>query len=132
MSREKLKNSIKNVTQEIDQIVNDMINISHMIGGSFGTAYRRCGKPNCWCSDKEKKGHPLVRITFNEQRKSKTKAIPAKDKEWIKEMTDNYKYFRQNFQKLRQCENKLNELLNEFEQEVKKETKSLRDYLIEL
>lgn len=129
MSSEKLKNSIKNVTQEIDQIVNDMINISHMIGGSFGTAYRRCGKPNCWCRDKEKKGHPLIRITFNEQGKSRTKAIPAKDKEWIKEMTDNYKYFRQNFQKLRLCENKLNELLNEFEQEVKKETKSLTDYL---
>lgn len=129
MSREKLKNSIKNVIHEIDQIVNDMINISHMIGGSFGTAYRRCGKPNCWCRDKEKKGHPLIRITFNEQGKSRTKAIPAKDKQWIKEMTDNYKYFRQNFQKLRLCENKLNELLNEFEQEVKKETKSLTDYL---
>ena len=129
MSREKLKNSIKKLTQEIDQIVNEMINISHMIGGSFGTAYRRCGKPNCWCSDKEKLGHPFMRITFNEQRKSRTKAIPANDKEWIKQMTDNYRYFRQNFQKLRQCENKLNELLNQFEQEIKKETKSLRDYL---
>ena len=129
MSREKLKNSIKKITQEINQIVNEMINISNMIGGSFGITYRRCGKPNCWCRDKEKPGHPLMRITFNEQRKSKTKAIPANDKEWIKEMTDNYRYFRQNFQKLRQCENKLNELLNQFEHEIKRETKSLRDYL---
>ena len=129
MSREKLKNRIKNLTEEIDQIVNEMINISHMIGGSFSTAYRRCGKPNCWCNNKDKPGHPIVRITFTEQRKSRSKAIPSKDKEWIKEMTDNYRSFRQHFQELRQCENKLNELLNQFEQDVKKETKSLRDYL---
>ena len=129
MSREKLKNSIKKVTQEIDQIANEMINISHMVGGSFGLAYRRCGRANCWCSNKDKPGHPIMRITFNEQRKSRTKAIPLKDKEWIKAMTDNYRYFRQYFKKLRQCENKLNELLNQFEQEVKKETKGLRDYL---
>ena len=128
MSREKLKNNIKKITKEIDQIVNEMISISHMIGGSFGTAYRRCGKPNCWCSNKEKPGHPLIRITFNEQKKSRSKAIPSKDKQWIKAMTDNYRYFRQHFQKLRQCENKLNELLNQFEQEVKSETKGLRDY----
>ena len=129
MSREKLKNSVKKVTQQIDQIANEMINISHMIGGSFGFAYRRCGKANCWCSNKDKPGHPIVRITFTEQRKSRSKAIPSKDKEWIKEMTDNYRSFRQHFQELRQCENKLNELLNQFEQDVKKETKSLRDYL---
>ena len=129
MSREKLNNNIKKVTKEIDQIVNEMISISHMIGGSFGTAYRRCGKPNCWCSNKEKPGHPLIRITFNEEKKSRSKAIPSKDKQWIKAMTDNYRYFRQHFQKLRQCENKLNELLNQFEQEVKNETKGLRDYL---
>ena len=128
MSREKLKKNIKKVTKEIDQIVNEMISISHMIGGSFGTAYRRCGKPNCWCSNKEKPGHPLIRITFNEQKKSRSKAIPSKDKKWIKAMTDNYRDFRQHFQKLRQCENKLNELLNQFEQEVKNETKGLRDY----
>ena len=128
MSREKLNNNIKKVTKEIDQIVNEMISISHMIGGSFGTAYRRCGKPNCWCSNKEKPGHPLIRITFNEEKKSRSKAIPSKDKQWIKAMTDNYRYFRQHFQKLRQCENKLNELLNEFEQEAKSETKGLIDY----
>jgi len=129
MSREKLKNSIKKVSQQIDQIANEMINISHMIGGSFGLAYRRCGKANCWCSNKDKPGHPIMRITFTEQRKSKSKTIPSKDKEWIKEMTDNYRYFRQYFQKLRQCENKLNELLNQYEQEVKIETKCLREYL---
>ena len=80
-------------------------------------------------NDKEKKGHPLVRITFNEQKKIKTKAIPKDDIELIKEMTNNYRNYRQNFQKLRQDENKLNELLTQFEKEVKTKTKELRDYL---
>lgn len=127
MSRNYLKNKIKNVLQEIEQIVSEMLNVSHMVGGSFGITYRKCGKPNCWCSDKGGKGHPFMRIIFNEQKR--TKAIPQKDKELIREMTDNYRNFRQNFQKLRQCENKLNELLNRFEQEARSKTKTFRDYL---
>jgi hypothetical protein len=129
MSRENLKYQIKNVLHQMDQIVTKMLKISHMVGGSYGITYRKCAKPNCWCSEKGEKGHPFRRITFNEQKKSRTKAIPQKDEEWIEEMTDNYRNFRQHFQKLRQYENELNELLNQFEQEVRSKTKELRDYL---
>ncbi len=129
VSREKLIYQIKETLKEMDQIVNEMTNISLMVGGSFGISYRKCGKTNCWCNKVEEKGHPLLRITYNENRKSRTKAIPKQDKEWIKEMTDNYRNFRQNFQKMRQCENRLNELLNQFEKEVKTNTSNLRAYL---
>ncbi len=129
MSSTKLKYQIKNTLQEMNQIVNEMILVSDMVGGSFGITYRKCGKANCWCSNKEQKGHPFIRITFVENRKSRTKAIPKKDNEWIKDMTNNYKNFRQNFQKLRQYQNSLNKLLNQFEKEVKNKTSRLRDYL---
>ncbi len=129
MSSDKLKYQIKNTLQEMNQIVNEMILVSDMVGGSFGITYRKCGKANCWCSTKEQKGHPFLRITFVENRKSRTKAIPKKDNEWIKDMTNNYKNFRQNFQKLRQYQNSLNKLLNQFEKEVKNKTSQLRDYL---
>lgn len=129
MSSEKLKYQIKNVLQEINQIVNEMVLVSDMVGGSFGITYRKCGKANCWCSNTKQKGHPFIRITFVENRKSRTKAIPKKDKDWIKETTGNYKNFRQNFQKLREYQNRLNELLNQFEKEVKTKTSQLREYL---
>jgi len=129
MSREKLTDQIKNTLLEIDHIVSDMINVSEMVGGSFGITFRKCGKANCWCRNAEKKGHPFLRITYVENKKSRTKAIPKKDEEWIKKRTDHYKIFRQNFQKLRQCEITLNDLLNHFEKDVKAKTAQLRDYL---
>jgi hypothetical protein len=128
MSREKLKIQIKNKLKEINQIVTDMTAISHMVSGSFGVTYRKCGKPNCWCNDNESKGHPFTRITINKNQKSKTIAIPKKDRKWAEEMTRNYKTFRQHFQKLRLAEKTLNDLLNQFEDEAKNKTKGIRDF----
>jgi hypothetical protein len=129
MTREKLTYQIKKTVREIEQIVTEMIAVSQMIGGSFGSTYRKCGKANCWCSEKHQKGHPCLRITYTENRTSRTKAIPKEDKEWIKERTDTYRNFRKNFQKLRQREKKLHELLNQFEKEVKTNTSQLKPYL---
>lgn len=123
------KKEIKSVLIEIDRLVSEMINVSQMVGASFGITYRKCGKANCRCNSEENKGHPLLRITFTENKKSQTRAIPKKDEKWIKEMTDNYRNFRQNFQQLRICENKLNDLLNQFEKNTKEKTKVLRNYL---
>ena len=129
MAREKLTYQIKNTAREIEQIVTEMTAISQMVGGSFGTTYRKCGKGNCWCSEEHQKGHPSLRITYTLKRTSRTKAIPKEDKEWIKERTDAYRNFRQHFQKLRQCEKKLHELLHQFEKDVKTNTSHLRPYL---
>lgn len=124
-----LKKEIKAVLIEIDRLTTEMISISQMVGASFGITYRKCGKVNCRCNSDESKRHPVIRINFTENKKSKTRSIPKKDEAWIKEMTDNYKQFRQNFQQLRICENKLNDLLNLFEKNIKTKTRVLRDYL---
>ena len=124
-----IKKEIKSVLIEIDHLTMEMINISQMVGASFGKTFRKCGKVNCRCNSDESKRHPVIRINFTENKKSKTRSIPKKDEKWIKEMTDNYRQFRQNFQQLRICENKLNDLLNQFEKNVKTKTRVLRDYL---
>ena len=124
-----LKKEINSILLEIDRLTNEMISVSQMIGASFGVTFRKCGKVSCRCNSDENKRHPLVRITFTEKRKSQTRSIPKKDEKWIEEMTGNYKQFRQNFQQLRICENKLNDLLNQFEKNIKSKTRVLRDYL---
>jgi hypothetical protein len=124
-----IKKEIKSTLAEIERLVTEMTNVSVMVGASFGIAYRKCGKATCRCNSDESKRHPVLRITFTENRKSKSRAIPKKDEQWVKEVTDNYRNFRQNFQQLRICENKLNDLLNQFEKSTKEKTKILRNYL---
>jgi len=120
---------IKSLLEEINQIANEMTNVSNMVDGYFGVTHRKCGKPNCRCSGKEEKGHPFMRIVYSEQNKMKTKVIPQKDKEWIKKMTDNYRNYKQNFQKLRLCNKELYELLKKHELNVRTKTRGEKDYL---
>ena len=124
-----IKNEIKSTLAEIERLVIEMTNVTLMVGASFGIAYRKCGKVNCRCNSDESKRHPVIRINFIENKKSKTRAIPKKDEQWVKQVTDNYRNFRQNFQQLRICENRLNALLNQFEKSTKEKTKVLRNYL---
>jgi len=128
MANKKLKHQIKITVKEIDRITSNMLDISEMVGVYFGHAFRKCGKENCWCN-KVVKGHPLIRITFNKNGKTISRAVPKNDELWIKQMTDKYRNFRQHFQKLRQFENKLNLLLDQFEEEVKRKSSRNKDYL---
>lgn len=124
-----IKKEIKSTLAQMESLVTEMTNVSLMVGASFGIAYRKCGKANCRCNNDDSKKHPVIRITFTENKKSKTKAIPKHDEQWVKEVTDNYRNFRQNFQQLRICENRLNELLNQFEKNAKEKTRVLKKYL---
>lgn len=130
MLQMKIKQDIRAVLTEIDRLATEMISISQMVGATFGVTYRKCGKPTCRCNSDESKRHPVIRINFTENRKAKTRSVPKKDENWIKKMTDNYKLFRQNFQQLRIHENRLNELLNQYEKNIKTKTRKFRDYLL--
>ena len=63
MSSEKLKYQIKSNLQEIKKVVTEMINVSDMVGGSFGIIYRKCGKTNCWCNKKNQKGIDRINLS---------------------------------------------------------------------
>ena len=83
---------IKNLEKKRSLIMKEILSFRSMIPGAFKIVYCKCGKENCWCY--QKKGHPFRRITWTENGLSKTKAIPQKDVDWIKEVTGNYRKFR--------------------------------------
>ncbi len=103
-------------------------NIHRMIQGSYGLAYRRCGKPTCWCA-KDKKGHPYHRITWTKDAQPGARAIPPQDVSWIKEMTGNYRRYQELIIVLREKYQKLKMLLNMRKNEIILRTKKQRKYL---
>lgn len=118
---------IQQLDQQHQALVKELLNTEPMIRGSFGLAYRKCGKPSCWCA--EGTGHPVKRITWTEQTRSRTQAIPADEVAWVEAMTDNYKRFRKNRQALRALERKLNAALDDFEAKTVAKTKRRKEYL---
>jgi len=121
---------LKEIEKQRTIVLNDLQSIRFMIRGSYGKSYRRCGKPTCWCAKNNKKnlGHPSYRISWTKNSKSKTKAIPKEDIEWIKEMTLNYRRYRNLRTKLRELDHELKILHDKLEEEVIEMTEKLRDY----
>ncbi len=97
-----------------------------MIKGSFSTSYRRCGQANCRCA--EGQGHPMNRISYTDQGKSRTKLVSLEDIEWAKQMTEIYKRFRKDRQALRQLEKKLNAAIDQLETKTITRTAAKRGY----
>lgn len=124
MSSSKKINTLEN---KRSHILKEIIDITHMVRGSYSEIYRRCGKPNCWCT-KETKGHPSYRITWTKEAKAGTKTIPKENITWIKEMTGNYKKCRNLRANLRMIEQELRILLDKREEKVIKKTEKLRKF----
>ena len=122
-----IENDLKNVKKMITELIERIIQIKAIIPGTYKEVYRKCGKSYCWCAQKEK-GHPFKRITWSENGKTRTKAIPDEDIAWIKEMTANYKIFRLNRQKLREYEQRIHKLLDKYEEKIVDDTRKTREY----
>ena len=120
-------NHIKKLEAQRHAVILELVQIDQMIRGKFGVAYRRCGTSTCWCA--RGKGHPVNRITWTEQARSRTKAIPAEDIEWIKQRTEAYRRFRKRRQALRVLEDKINAALDAFEAKTVQRTNKQRKYL---
>ena len=122
-----IENDLENAKKMITEIIERIIQIKAIIPGTYKEVYRKCGKSYCWCAQKEK-GHPFKRITWSENGKTRTKAIPDEDIAWIKEMTANYKIFRLNRQKLREYEQKIHKLLDKYEEKIVDDTRKTKGY----
>ena len=122
-----INNMIKSISSKIADIIKTILSISDMIPGSYNQVYCKCGKPTCWCY-KEDKGHPARRITWYENGKYRTKAIPQKDVQWIKFATENYKKYKKNLKILIMLNDNLIEYLKKHSKETIIKTREKREY----
>lgn len=123
------RNNLKNIQKEISTLLDQIENLSSMLKGSYGIAYRRCGKSNCKCASEDSKAHPFFRLSWTENGKQYTRTISDDDQDWIRLQVENYKLFRKNKRKIRLLQKKLGDKLTILEQKMIKETREEREYL---
>ena len=66
---------------------------------------------------------------WTEKGVAKTKAIPEKDVNWIKEVTENYRNFRKKCKEIQRLEKRIRSLLDQYGKDIVKKTRKLRKYL---
>ncbi len=107
---------IKQLERERATLVESVVGIKEMIGGSFNTVYRKCGKPNCRCAKGE--GHPSDQIVFLQGSRPRCRVVPKEEIGWVKSMTENRRKFRKQRQRLREIEKEIHKEINELEAEI--------------
>ena len=118
---------MKKVEKERQELIVCLLNSEKMVRGTFCEIYVKCGKENCWC--KEGKGHPHRRMSFREEGKSHQRAVPKEEYEWIEDMTNRFREFRQMRRELIKLEKIMKDLLDEYEEEVVRKSKKGKTYL---
>ena len=121
------KNRILKLETKKAALVEELLKASPMLRGTFGVAYRKCGKSACWCA--AGKGHPYSRITWSENAQSRTKTIPSQDTDWAQKLTENYRRFRKTRRTLRELEQDIKELLDQLEDQLVRNARKQRPYL---
>jgi hypothetical protein len=117
---------IKLLEKKRSLLLKKLVKEHFMFRGRLGTSYRRCGKPNCRCA-REEKGHPCLRLVWNEKGRVITKMVYKHNSKWIKTITDNYRYFKQLRRELKHIELELNLLFDAFENNLLLKTKELEN-----
>ena len=120
------KTLIKNIGLKRQQLITKLLDMK-MIRGSYSVVSTKCGKPNCWCVEGD--GHQHARITWTENGKGNTRAVPNEDDQWLTEMTEAYRKFRRLRQNLAALELDMKNCLNTLEQEIINKTRKGRLYL---
>jgi hypothetical protein len=104
--------------KNISKIVHQLMEHGPVVRGSFNIAYRKCGKVTCWCAQPGTTGHPYARITWKEDGKTRSKTVSEEDITQIRQMATNYQEFRSLRKQLRDAEDRMEALLNEYEREL--------------
>ena len=99
---------IQKLQQRRDQLRAELAQVGDMRPGSLVERYRRCGKSNCHCAQKEEAGHgPSFSLTHAVDGKTVTKIIPPAAVETTRRQIDEYHRFRELGQKLVEASERL-------------------------
>ena len=82
-------NKVKQLEQRRERLISELLAAQAMIRGSFGMVHRNCGASNCWCA--QAGGHPVNRINYSDEGRSRATAVRAEDVKWARQMIENCK-----------------------------------------
>jgi hypothetical protein len=111
-------NKIKQVSQRICRLVENLAETKTVVRGSFSTVHRRCGKQTCWCAESGQKGHVCTRITWTENGISRTRTVKEEDRKCLLKSVEMYRTFRRRRRQLRLEEKLLDKLIDAHEQDI--------------
>lgn len=118
---------IKLLEKKHQDVLSELASMKKMVWGSFCLIHVKCGKKYCHCATG--KLHPHWRMSWKENGKAISRAVPKEEHPWIEKMTDNYKKFRELRRHLNEINEEIKALLDAYEEHCVKKTRKGKLYL---
>src|SRR5450756_1389528 len=99
MSTLDLEKTCRKLIDEQQTLLDQLLDSSPILRGSFSRIHTRCGKPNCWCAQAGK-GHVHARITWSQDGQMVTRKVPEEFLDRVQQLTASYRQFRQSQRRL--------------------------------
>lgn len=119
-----IESDIKVQLGRLCSTVDAMLALPGMMRASFGTTYRRCGKPTCWCAGLDEKGHPCTKLMWTDESGPKTRAVRNEDTQAVLNAIEQYREFKKMRRAFRTEAQQLDKLLDVFERHTTGENRS--------
>lgn len=119
---------IKSLEKKHQEILSELILMKKMVWGSFCLIHVKCGKKYCKCATGGEL-HPHWRMSWKENGKGMSRAVPKEERPWIAEMTNNYKKFRELRRQLNDVNEEIKTFLDAYEEDIVKKTRKGKLYL---
>ena len=115
-----LRKRISDLNRKRQDAINRVLNTKPYIAAQVYDRYKTCGKSNCKCAKGELHG-PFLWMYQKKKGQKVVSTTVVKDKEAeAKEMAQRYEELLRLRQQIRETDQKVNELLNEFESHMEK------------
>jgi uncharacterized protein DUF6788 len=91
----RLRQSLQSLCQDYQRQLDTLLPLRQLVKGSVYDLRTRCGKPSCHCASDQGPLHIATVISWSEHGKSRLRTLPPGELAHFRQLTENYRRFRQ-------------------------------------
>jgi hypothetical protein len=91
----RLRLALKSLLAEHQRQLDELLPLRQLVKGSAYELQTRCGKPSCHCASEEGPLHSATVLSWSEHGKTRLRTLPPGERVRFRQLTENYRCFRQ-------------------------------------
>ncbi len=91
----RLRQTLQTLLDDYQRQLQALLPLRQLVKGSVYDLQTRCGKPSCHCASDQGPLHSSTVLSWSEQGKTRLRALPPGEHSPFRQLTENYRRFRQ-------------------------------------
>ena len=91
----RLRQSLQALLDDYRRQLERLLPLRQLVKGSVYDLQTRCGKPSCHCASDQGPRHTSTVLSWSEHGKTRLRALPPGQRPRLRQLTENYRRFRQ-------------------------------------